>query len=110
MATQWCRSDESPHTEVALPSGDILRTTDTRRVINVEKQVMHPELIHRRYRNGKLVDEHVNPICMRYYYPDQFRSVIESAGFTITDTWGGYRGEFYGEGPELVVAFKLTSK
>jgi hypothetical protein len=68
--------------------------------------VLFPEIIYRRYREEVLIDEHVNPISMRYYYPDEFRSRILSAGFEITDLWGGYRGEVYGEGPELVVGFR----
>ena len=56
-------------------------------------------------QDGRLIDEHVNPICMRYYYPDQFKDLITQNGFKITKCWGGYLGEEYGVGPELVVSF-----
>ena len=71
-----------------------------------QSQVLYPELIYRRYRDGQLVDTHVNPLCMRYYYPDQFVDLIEGKGYAIVHRWGGYAGEVYGEGNELVVAFR----
>ena len=42
---------------------------------------------------------------MKYYYPDEFKHLILSNGFTIKDSWGGYCGEKYGEGPELIISF-----
>ena len=33
------------------------------------------------------------------------KGLIASKGFKILDRWGGYAGERYGEGPELVVQF-----
>ncbi|MEZ4742904.1 MAG: hypothetical protein R3B45_10735 [Bdellovibrionota bacterium] len=41
-----------------------------------------------------------------HFYPDEFKKLIESAGFKILNTWGGYNDEIYGEGPELVVSFQ----
>ena len=49
----------------------------------------------------------VLPIPMRCFYPDEFLDLIRSAGFTIAGSWGGYTGEPYGEGKELVVEFAL---
>jgi hypothetical protein len=43
---------------------------------------------------------------MRYYYPGEFKNLIESEGFKITNSWGGYNDEEYGTGRELVVALK----
>lgn len=104
MPRLWCLDHETIHGEVTLDDGDVLRTSDTRRRMDATRQVVYPELIHRRYRQGVLVDEHVNPICMRYYYPDQLLALVRDGGFAVTGTWGGYGGEVYGEGPELVVA------
>jgi len=41
------------------------------------------------------------------FYPDEFLDLIRSAGFTIAESWGGYAGEPYGQGKELVVEFAL---
>ena len=37
--------------------------------------------------------------------PDAFEGVIRAHGFRIVQRWGGYAGERYGEGPELIVQF-----
>ena len=106
MAAGWPREQLTFVEEHELPNGDTLRVFDERMRIDSERQVLFPKLIHRRFRGERLIDEHVNPICMRYYYPDQFCDLIESHGFTVVDRWGGYRDEPYGEGGELVVAFR----
>lgn len=106
MAEKWITEEETFCGETQLKNGDTLKLWDTRKHLDAENQVLHPEMIYRRYRNNELVDSHTNPICMRYWYPNQFKQLIESNGFTVTDSWGGYKKEVYGEGPELVVAFK----
>ena len=42
---------------------------------------------------------------MRVWYPDELTDRITAAGFAITERWGGYDDEPWGEGNELVVAF-----
>jgi ubiquinone/menaquinone biosynthesis C-methylase UbiE len=106
MPLKWCREGENNRAETTLANGDVLKTSDTRKKMDARNQVLHPELIHRRYREGKLIDEHINPICMRYWYADEFKALIERNGFRITGEWGGYSGEKYGEGPELILAFQ----
>ena len=44
-------------------------------------------------------------ISMRYWYPDEFKQLLRSQRFEITGAWGGYAGEVYGAGPELVLEF-----
>jgi len=79
---------------------------DCRRRLVEDPLVLYPDLIYRRWRGDKLVEEVVLHIPMRVFYPDEFVDRIRSAGFTITGTWGGYAGEPYGQGNELVVAFR----
>jgi len=78
---------------------------DVRRRLVEDPLVLYPELVYRRYAGDELVDETVLPIPMRCFYPDEFLDMIRSAGFAITASWGGYEGEPYGEGKELVVEF-----
>ncbi|MCB0415892.1 MAG: class I SAM-dependent methyltransferase [Bdellovibrionales bacterium] len=106
MAEKWIKNEETFCGETILSNGDTLKVWDTRDHLDAKNQVLHPKMIYRRYRNNELVDFHTNPICMRYWYPDQFTQLIEAKGFTITNTWGGYNNEVYGEGPELTVAFE----
>lgn len=105
MPLKWYKEHETEYARVTLSNGDVLSSSDSRKKMDAEKQVLHPEIIHRLYRDGKLIDEHINPICMRYYYPDEFKELITRHGFKITAIWGGYKGETYGEGREFVVAF-----
>ena len=46
---------------------------------------------------------------MRVYYAGEFSELVQNQGFDIVGTWGGYSGEKYGEGPELLVKFKEGS-
>jgi len=39
------------------------------------------------------------------FEPKQFERLIAGHGFKILDRWGGYNGEPYGAGPELIVQF-----
>jgi SAM-dependent methyltransferase len=71
-----------------------------------DRMILYPELIYRRYHGSDLLDEAVLKIAMRCYYAAEFEEVIVKHGFQIVDKWGGYSGERYGDGPELVIQFK----
>ncbi len=105
MARNWPQENETYCGETTLPDGDLVKMTDIRKRLDAYAQVLYPELVYRRYRDGELVETFINPICMRYFYQDEFKSCIESHDFKIVKTWGGYNGEEYGKGNELVVAF-----
>ena len=105
MKTLWLRGEVELE-RVQLADGDIVVMSDTRSQMDVDRQVLYPDLIYRKYREGVLIDEHINPICMRYYYPAEFVELIENHGFTIIGKWGGYTDEVYGEGGELILAFQ----
>jgi len=106
LIRDWVTSGESFAWEVER-GGQRMTCHDVRPRLTEDPLVLYPELIYRRYRGDALVDEVVLPIPMRCFYPDEFLDRIRSAGFSITGTWGGYAGEPYGEGPELVVEFSL---
>ncbi len=105
MASGWVREEETLSWEVPIKGGRVA-CFDRRLRIYAEKQVVYPDLIYRRYRGETLQDETVQNLVMRYYYPDQFESLIVNHGFQILNRWGGYKGEPYGEGPELVLQFR----
>ena len=104
MLLNWCRSEERFNYEIPYED-DRLERYDNFLRITADPLVCYPELIYRRYHGEELVDEVALAIPMRCYYPDEFLQLIEAHGFTVTDTWGGYAGEKYGDGGELVVAF-----
>ena len=70
--------------------------------------MLYPELVWRRYDREALVDEATLQTAMRCYYPDEFAALVSSHGFRIVERWGGYTGEPYGEGPELVLRFEAA--
>jgi SAM-dependent methyltransferase len=104
LREEWVSETEIFDNEYALEDG-ILKVYDRRTRMDKANLILYPELIYRKYQADKLVEEVVLKIVMRCYYPDQFVRLIESYGFKILDKWGGYSGEIYGEGPELVVKF-----
>ena len=100
----WCAPGEHFDGESVVDGKRIVRHHRRPRM-DPERMIVYPELIYRRYDGDVLEDEAVLKIAMRCWYPDAFTNLITDHGFRITGKWGGYAGETYGEGPELVVQF-----
>ena len=107
LAEKWGSLAENLNWEVPTFEGRIT-CSDRRTAYDAEKVILYPELIYRRYAGDELIEEAVLKIVMRCYYPEQFIRLIEGHGFRIVNRWGGYAGEVYGEGPELVVQFRFS--
>ncbi len=73
--------------------------------VNPGKLIVYPVLTYRYYEGEQLVDTAVLEIAMRAYYPAEFTQLILDHGFQVRGRWGGYAGETYGAGGELVVEF-----
>lgn len=102
MRREWCTDAERFAWQVPVEGGRVT-LHDRRPRMDPESMVLYPELIYRRYRGNELVDEAVLRIPMRCYYPDELLSLAADHGFGVVNKWGGYAGEPYGEGPELVI-------
>jgi SAM-dependent methyltransferase len=100
----WGSDQEHFLSETPVPGGRLVRHERKQRM-DLKKQILYPEMIYRRYEDQSLVDEAHLRICMRFYYPEQFEKLATDHGFSIIGRWGGYNGEPYGEGQELVVQF-----
>lgn len=109
MLREWISDKETLIWEAPYRGGR-LACHDRRPRMDREKFVLYPELIYRWYERDVLQETLVHPLVMRVYYPDQFLRRIEDHGFRVIARWGGYRGEPYGEGPELVAQFKLAAE
>jgi SAM-dependent methyltransferase len=107
LLKNWVSDKEVLIWEVPYEGG-LLTCHDRRLRFDVESQMAYPELVYRWQKGDVLRDEVVQPLAMRCYYPDQFLRLIESHGFRVIARWGGYNGEPYGEGPELVAQCKLA--
>jgi SAM-dependent methyltransferase len=73
--------------------------------VHGSKLICYPVLSYRYYEGDALKEEAALTIAMRCYYPDEFERLIVAHGFQVLNKWGGYHGEAYGEGPELVIQF-----
>jgi len=109
MLKNWV-SDEAMLVWEAPYEGGRLTCLARRLRFDADTQTAYPELVYRWYEGDRLRDEVVQPLALRCYYPDQFLRLIESHGFRLIARWGGYHGETYGEGPELVAQFKLRDR
>jgi hypothetical protein len=109
MRREWCSDEEKLDWETAVEGG---RVTCHERWLRMDpdKMVLYPELIYRRYQGEAQVDEAVLKIAMRCYYPEEFETLIIGQGFGVVRKWGGYEGEPYGEGPELVIQFTQSNR
>jgi len=107
LLKNWVSEEEILIWEVPYEGGR-LTCHDRRLRFDPKTQMAYPELVYCWYEGEVLKDEVVHPLVMRCYYPDQFLRLIEGQGFRVMGRWGGYAGESYGEGPELVAQFKLV--
>jgi len=107
LLSRWQEKEESFSWEKPYGSG-LLKHFEIRKAIQRDPLVLYPELIYRYYENDSLVDEVRFVPPMRVYYAEEFIDLIRAHGFEIVATWGGYKGEAYGEGTELVVKFRLA--
>jgi hypothetical protein len=104
IKNEWVTDVERLRWEVPF-EGERITLHDRRPRMDRERLVLYPELIYRRYRDDRLVDEAVLKIALRCYYPEELLDLIAAYGFRVVTTRGGYAGERYGEGPELIVEF-----
>lgn len=108
LQKRWTTKEENLSWEVPIKGGK-LACYDRRAYMDVKKLTLYPELIYRKYEGDTLVEESILKIVMRCYYPDTFEKLIIEHGYIILNRWGGYEGEVYGQGPELVIQFREGS-
>ena len=100
----WDTATEICRWEVTI-DGVRLRCDERCLRLDPERHILYPELVYRRYVGGAWIEDAMLQIPRRCYTPTEFEQVILEHGFRIIQRWGGYAGERYGEGPELVVQF-----
>jgi SAM-dependent methyltransferase len=106
MRHEWVSNQENLAWEVE-DGGERVACYDVRRRLSHDPLVLYPDLVYRRYVGADLVEQVVLTIPMRCFYPDEFIALIEAEGGKVLGTWGGYGGEEYGAGNELVVEFSM---
>jgi SAM-dependent methyltransferase len=110
LISTWTASSKSEEIlSFEKPFGNgILRNYYRRKRIRQKPLIIYPELIYRYYENDELVNEVSFEAPMRVYYPEEFRKIVTDHDFIIVENWGGYAGEKYGQGSELVSKFRGT--
>lgn len=104
MEKMW--SDETEHLLREIPwDGGKITVSEIRNGFQRDPLTIYPKQFIRRFEGDKVVDDAFFEITLRCYYPDEFQQLIVNHGFTITRRWGGYDGEEYGQGNELVIEF-----
>lgn len=71
--------------------------------VRAEPLVIYPELVYRVRDGATPPEEVVFPLAMRCYFPQEFERLFARHGFDVIGRWGGYAGEAFGAGPELVI-------
>jgi SAM-dependent methyltransferase len=107
--SNWQSEEEVFRWEVPVEGGRVTCHEKNSR-IDTTRLVLYPELIYRRYDGERLKEEAIMKIAMKCYYPGEFERLIADRGFEIINKWGGYNGEQYGEGPELIIQFRAGKK
>jgi len=105
MFKTWARPDEFIDWEKQMPDGTRIVHSELYDRVDAANMVVHANLIYRKYRGKKLIEEFTQKISMKVFSPDEFTLLIESHGFKILQKWGGYSGEEYGKGRELILKF-----
>ena len=104
LRREWCAESKTFCWETQMGERK-LRLYERRASIDPENSVVYPELIFREFDGHDMVDETILKISMKCYFPEEFEQLITDHGFEVISEWGGYSGEPYGDGPELVIEF-----
>ncbi len=104
----WIREEETVEWERWIGDERIVGS-DRRPRMDAKRLVLYPELVFRRYRGDELLEELTMPITMRCWYPDQIAELVGDQGLAIVSTWGGYQGEAFGDGNELVLQLSVAT-
>lgn len=87
-------------------TGNMVRRTSIRRRIDVENQIIYPELIYYvKHKDGE-EEKIVEHLALKYYYEEQMRNLLKSCGFHIEKELGYYDGRSISQGPELIFICK----
>lgn len=102
LDSSWVRGEETIWRAIDPETGQRVRRTDIRSRIDVEKQIIYPELVYYLEQEDGSETRIVEKLAMKYYYEEHMRSLLEGQGFTIEEALGYYDGRPISEGPELV--------
>jgi SAM-dependent methyltransferase len=102
LLESWAVAAEEPCWEVE--DGNLEITCHVQGLgVDRGRQVQRLRLIYRQYVEGVFDQGATVELALRYYAPEQLIARVEEAGLEVVERWGGYRGEPWGAGPELLL-------
>jgi SAM-dependent methyltransferase len=102
----WSTRNGVAPTWTTRDGDDTVAFSDDCRRFSEDPLIVFPRLIYRRYdAAGELIDHVAHDVAMRVWTPDQLVALVESHDFEIVERHGGYQGEPWDAGSELVIAF-----
>jgi SAM-dependent methyltransferase len=84
-------------------TGKLVKRYETRRRIDLHRQVLHVDLIYRIEGAPDVVE----PLAISYFHEEQMRSLLLRHGFRILEESGYFDGRPIESGPELIFICKL---
>jgi len=108
LQANWASRDGSQPYFEELEGEQIVKLFDDCTRFQSDPTIVFPRLTYRRYdKAGIEVDEAHMEIAMRVWQPDELVELVKRHGFQISERLGGYEGEAWGEGSELIVVLTL---
>lgn len=98
----WVRPEMPIGESIDPATGRRIRKCDHRRLIDVERQIIYPEMVYYLEQPDGSEERVVEPIALAYYYEEQMRDLLTSNGLEIVEAIGSFEGGPVGEGPELI--------
>lgn len=80
-------------------TGKTVSRYERRRRIDLERQVLHVDLI---YRVEGSTRDILEPLAISYFFEEQMRSLLQRQGFDIVEELGYFDGRPIASGPELI--------
>ncbi|CAM4445743.1 class I SAM-dependent methyltransferase [Paenibacillus tarimensis] len=103
MGDWWVDPEEHLDYETKLASGERVTRHSIKKACDTEKRLLYTDLYYRIHRQDGTVEEFKDSLRLRYFYGDDIRSLLHSAGFVIQEEYGWYDGTPAGEGPEYIL-------
>lgn len=102
LDASWKQPEKMNLETVNPETGRKIRRGDIRREIDVDNQIIYPDLVYYIEREDGGEDRIIEPLALKYWYPGQLPELLEQQGFRVVEDYGNYDGTPLGQGPEQI--------
>lgn len=103
----WVQPESFDWSVVDPRTGRTVSRYERRRRIDLERQVLHVDLI---YRVEGSTRDIVEPLAISYFFEEQMRALLRRHGFQIVEELGYFDGRPIASGPELIFVCGRTNR